>query len=982
MMDGDFSSVCKERTWENGENITDGYVFRGKRPFDKVLEGLKEHMVKGYRRHVNKIELKVLDSRKKGVELEIEVEIVDGNKKGIAILKLYGPNKKKENVVSVTRCKGNDVEFVEILAQKILKPLMGEYLKEKSIRKSHSVTVKGKRVNLYKCRHCEKTSHSLPGLKGHVTKKHTQVSKNKRSKNPVDIEILESPDQKHNLHILKEAEKVVSHLINDMIDVVDETDVTLNGDDGDSDTDSCVTIEEGCDESNRKPKKEYSNTCDECDFKITTERKYVAVQQLLTHKNMVHPKSCNFCEYKAKNLQEMKRHARDVHAIISGSTSPPTKKKKPEENIDDNLTDEVQLTDEMMEVDNISNLSEQLEVMDIEEEEDEDNDDTMEARSAKMDKKVEERQERIEEEERKRKETKSKVEAVRASEKQVKLEKQRKERIITKQKSKNMRKTSNKMKKGKFPKDDEVLSEAPNLKKIPSGCEHLVNPGDVVYVVPGDGACCPNCAAAFFFHDEIFGPKLRRKMNEFFVKHYERKYKEICPCSKESPFVRMTASGEVKYEDPGELFKFLLSCDKKSDYMWSDSVDLLVIADMYQVNIKVITIKRLNDKNPSVNWFYPDKNMAKFAELKNVEQNDMVLLHEDDSHYNLIISQNSDLAKFGSLSHRFNAGPSMKKIAEETKVESDKEGEGNKTMMDLKRELKKSKDEKAILQKEYNDCEKELRLKTEEAESLKTEVKDLKEMLRLEKLLKESDDDSDIDHGVKKCNDEEELPHKMKNMGSQRKNPQFEPEKKSIPKGSSSEPQYNCDECDYQGISKEELKKHVSLKHRLAQMQSDEGIKCRNCGETFNTKWDMMAHRKTMHLSTVAYCKRNIDGTCPYTQERCWWNHAEKVILAGDQVTCFICNKTFRNKHIMMKHRKNEHAELIRPCTQYQSNSCRFLSEVCWFKHVIEKGNEPVEDEEERMQTESVFSKASGKMKPPLATNQKQKETQEETSEF
>ena len=106
-MNTDISSVCKERRWENGENITDGYVFRGKRPFDKVLKGLKEHLIKGYHRNINGMELKVLDSRKKGVELEIEVEIVDGKDRGIAVLKLFGPKKKKENVVTVTRCKGN-----------------------------------------------------------------------------------------------------------------------------------------------------------------------------------------------------------------------------------------------------------------------------------------------------------------------------------------------------------------------------------------------------------------------------------------------------------------------------------------------------------------------------------------------------------------------------------------------------------------------------------------------------------------------------------------------------------------------------------------------------------------------------------------------------------------------------------------------------------------------------------------------------------
>ena len=37
-----------------------------------------------------------------------------------------------------------------------------------------------------------------------------------------------------------------------------------------------------------------------------------------------------------------------------------------------------------------------------------------------------------------------------------------------------------------------------------------------MYIVPGDGACAPNSAAAFFFQDEVFGLKLRKTMNQFF----------------------------------------------------------------------------------------------------------------------------------------------------------------------------------------------------------------------------------------------------------------------------------------------------------------------------------------------------------------------------------------------------------------------------------------------------------------------------------
>ena len=46
-----------------------------------------------------------------------------------------------------------------------------------------------------------------------------------------------------------------------------------------------------------------------------------------------------------------------------------------------------------------------------------------------------------------------------------------------------------------------------------------MNNDDVVYVVPGDGACGSNCAAAFLFGDEKYGRRLRLRMNKFMGKH-------------------------------------------------------------------------------------------------------------------------------------------------------------------------------------------------------------------------------------------------------------------------------------------------------------------------------------------------------------------------------------------------------------------------------------------------------------------------------
>ena len=78
-----------------------------------------------------------------------------------------------------------------------------------------------------------------------------------------------------------------------------------------------------------------------------------------------------------------------------------------------------------------------------------------------------------------------------------------------------------------------------------------------------------------------------------------------------------------------------------------------------QFRIKIITMKGPSDNNVSVTLIYPDVSLEQFAELKKVELGEMTLLHEDNSHFNLVINKNSDLACLGSLSFRFNIGPFM-----------------------------------------------------------------------------------------------------------------------------------------------------------------------------------------------------------------------------------------------------------------------------------------------------------------------------------
>ena len=200
---------------------------------------------------------------------------------------------------------------------------------------------------------------------------------------------------------------------------------------------------------------------------------------------------------------------------------------------------------------------------------------------------------------------------------------------------------------------------------------------------------------------------------------------------------------------------------------------------------------------------------------------------------------------------------------------------------------------------------------------------------------------------------------KMKNSGFRRKNPQTQSSPiKEKPSGKSKEIEYNCSECYYQGTSKAELSKHINLKHARQDSKKESSIRCKNCGEQFNTKWNLMYHRKAKHLSTVAYCRNKSEGKCQYADDMCWWNHAEKQ---EGTIECHICNNIFTSRANMMSHRKREHKDLVKICSQFQNDNCRFKSESCWFEHE-EKNHE----QKENVGPEQDFQEVSENLEPPI----------------
>ena len=84
----------------------------------------------------------------------------------------------------------------------------------------------------------------------------------------------------------------------------------------------------------------------------------------------------------------------------------------------------------------------------------------------------------------------------------------------------------------------------------------------------------------------------------------------------------------------------------------------------------------------------------------------------------------------------------------------------------------------------------------------------------------------------------------------------------------------------------------------------------------------------------------------------------------------------------MMEHNKKEHSEVVMPCRNFQNKECRFQDESRWFTHVAETNgtingvSKPL-DEEDNMETDSVFQQDVENLKPPSPINQKIKKNSE-----
>ena len=140
---------------------------------------------------------------------------------------------------------------------------------------------------------------------------------------------------------------------------------------------------------------------------------------------------------------------------------------------------------------------------------------------------------------------------------------------------------------------------------------------------------------------------------------------------------------------------------------------------------------------------------------------------------------------------------------------------------------------------------------------------------------------------------------------------------------------------------------------------------------------------KSKHLNTVVPCQKYREGNCSFSKEMCWWRHEDQNGWKEDgRIKCFICNDAFESKDRLMvhTHRKKNHLQTVRECTNFKRQTCRFQSELCWFKHELETadskesedGVEEEEDSEEESNVQTIFREAP-RLKNPLTRTQQKK---------
>ena len=164
-----------------------------------------------------------------------------------------------------------------------------------------------------------------------------------------------------------------------------------------------------------------------------------------------------------------------------------------------------------------------------------------------------------------------------------------------------------------------------------------------------------------------------------------------------------------------------------------------------------------------------------------------------------------------------------------------------------------------------------------------------------------------------------------------------------------------CHKCDYVAEDIIELDGHTYSDHA-----PEEYLHCRFCENAFDSLRELMLHRKKHHLNRVNVCWDYSNGVCTYGESDCWFKHSTAVETASRGLTrsnCNICDETFTSRSELMYHNKRKHTKQVPLCNKNINGTCWFGNNNCWFIHEEVNESEKVRKDEELTKDNEVIEK-------------------------
>ena len=104
---------------------------------------------------------------------------------------------------------------------------------------------------------------------------------------------------------------------------------------------------------------------------------------------------------------------------------------------------------------------------------------------------------------------------------------------------------------------------------------------------------------------------------------------------------------------------------------------------------------------------------------------------------------------------------------------------------------------------------------------------------------------------------------------------------------------------------------------------------CNTCKDNFESKNELMMHRKKKHVEKVQVCWNFVSSKCQFVEDLCWFRHCNSE-MQQEKYYCKFCGETFMTRNDLQIHKKIKHNKTVPYCT---NEECWYGPEKCWFWH-------------------------------------------------